>query len=91
MLVFKNLRKLIYRHFKSMRWQAVLVLLCLYCVSSWALLWLTDEQAILEGNFLYWLVVTASTVGYGDFHRRPITASWWSPSLLSPSASVFSH
>lgn len=66
MLVFKSLRKMIYRHFKNMRWQAVLVLLLLYGVSSWGILYLAGEDNLIGQDFLYWLIVTASTVGYGD-------------------------
>ncbi|WP_286237585.1 ion channel [Neptuniibacter halophilus] len=72
MLLFKSLRKLVYRHFKEMKWQALLALLLLYGLSCWQLLSLAGEEALTGPDFLYWLVVTASTVGYGDL--SPTTA-----------------
>ncbi len=66
MLIFKGLRKLVYRHFKNMRWQAVLALLFVYGLSSWLLLTYAGENNLTGKDYLYWLLVTASTVGYGD-------------------------
>jgi len=64
--VIRYIRKLVYRHLKQTSGQAVLLLLAIYIASSWLLLSWSQEEALLGSNFFYWLMVTASTVGYGD-------------------------
>lgn len=50
-----------------MRWHTIVLALVVYGLSSWLLLYLAGEQGLLNGaDFIYWLVVTGSTVGYGD-------------------------
>lgn len=65
-MIFK-LRKVLERYFSRMRWHSIVLALFVYGLSSWALLHLAGEDALLNStDFLYWLVVTGSTVGYGD-------------------------
>ncbi|WP_415896589.1 ion channel [Neptuniibacter sp. QD29_5] len=73
MQVFKSLRKLLNRHFKNMKWQAVLALLLLYGLSSWLLLEWAGESNLTGSDYIYWLIVTASTVGYGDLSPETAT------------------
>ena len=67
-MISRKLRKLITRVFSEMRWYTIVLALAFYAASTWILLWLADEKALIQStDFIYWLVVTGSTVGYGDF------------------------
>lgn len=65
--MFRKLKDLILRHFIQMNWGGILVMLLSYAASCWLLLLLAGETALISNSdFIYWLIVTGSTVGYGD-------------------------
>lgn len=49
-----------------------------YFVASWVLLYLAGEEALTENlsTFIYYLMVTASTVGYGDYSPQTDFGKW---------------
>lgn len=54
------------------------LLLIIYVVSSWVLLNISGERALTESlsTFIYFLMVTASTVGYGDHSPETAMGKW---------------
>ncbi|MEZ8100346.1 potassium channel protein [Vibrio bivalvicida] len=54
------------------------ILLAIYIVLSWVLLRVSGEHALTNdlSTFIYFLMVTASTVGYGDYSPETSTGKW---------------
>ncbi|GAA6184242.1 MULTISPECIES: potassium channel family protein [Aliiglaciecola] len=74
MLLVLKVRKVLTRVFSEMRWYTIVLALLFYALSTWILLYVSGEDALLNVNdFIYWLVVTGSTVGYGDM--SPVTSA----------------
>lgn len=64
---FAVLKSIFVRLFAEMRWYNVAIVMLIYATSSWLLLYFAGETALTHPTeFIYWLVVTSSTVGYGD-------------------------
>jgi voltage-gated potassium channel len=67
MMQWVKLKKLCVKYFSEMRWYTLLLALLFYSATSWILLYLADEKALLHASdYFYWIIVTGSTVGYGD-------------------------
>lgn len=72
-----KVRKIMLRYFSGSSWYSILIFSLLYGVLAYALLALAGEDDIVHSeNFVYWLTVTASTVGYGDLSPSSETGKW---------------
>jgi len=72
-------------HFKSLfsrllvdvKWYGIVLGIVAYMAACWGLLWLCGETALIaDSDFIYWLLVTASTVGYGDLSPQTVAGKY---------------
>jgi voltage-gated potassium channel len=72
-----KVRKIMTQYFSDLRWYVVVLVLIFYSLSSYALLFIAGEEGLLNiHDFVYWLVVTGSTVGYGDMSPSTVGGKW---------------
>lgn len=75
-MIYK-LRKVLMRYFTQMRWHTIVLALLLYGISSWWFMQLAGESALTNPtDFVYWMVVTGSTVGYGDYSPTTVAGKY---------------
>ena len=85
MLVLTRLRRLLVQNFLELRFHTFMSVLLFYFAASWLLLWLSGEQELTTWpDFFYWIVVTASTVGYGDLSPTTNSGRWVVSLLVIP-------
>ena len=77
MNLWGKVRKVMLQYFAEARWYTIVLALFFYGFTSWLLLYWAQETAFYSlTEFVYWLAVTGSTVGYGDLSPSTTAGKW---------------
>ncbi|GMQ46944.1 ion channel [Vibrio sp. 10N] len=78
MVIWIQLRKWLHSHLFELKFRTLMTALLIYVVASWGLLSLSGETELTTpiSQFIYFIVVTASTVGYGDLSPSTEAGRW---------------
>lgn len=77
MTMFHFMKRFLHKHLVELHWYTMLYAAVTYVVLTWLFLSACNEIEIVSSeNFFYWLIVTASTVGYGDFSPQTPAGKW---------------
>jgi voltage-gated potassium channel len=83
-VIFK-LKRLMLKHFMNLRWHSLLLAIVFYLAATWILLAASGEADLVNRqDFLYWVVVTASTVGYGDLSPSTVAGKYVTALFVIP-------
>ncbi|MDP2634200.1 MULTISPECIES: potassium channel family protein [unclassified Pseudoalteromonas] len=75
--IFKRFFLLVRSHIDQVSWQAVALATLVHMALTWLLLILAGEGALTPiSTFVYYYIVTTSTVGYGDFSATTDLGRW---------------
>lgn len=85
MPIIQKLRRLIAGYLTELSGFNLVAMLLGYAILSWIGLMLAGESALIQPEkFFYWLIVTASTVGYGDFSPSTTAGRAWTAAFVVP-------
>lgn len=77
MAQWNKIKKVMLRYFATISWYIVVALTLAYGgIAYWLLSWAGEAALTEQQNFVYWLITTASTVGYGDFSPQTEVGKW---------------
>ena len=84
-MILLKLKAFFMRHLTRMGGFALTTSIVVYVVITWLGLYLCGETALIQPNdFIYFLVVTASTVGYGDMSPSTAAGKWFAALWIIP-------
>lgn len=77
-MMWQRFLRNIFSHAAEVTWRGLFASLVVYALVSYLfMLWAGEGDLTSSGNrFFYWLIVTASTVGYGDYSPSTTKGEW---------------
>lgn len=85
MLILLKFRRFFVDHLLALSWQGIFLSLASFVLISWLGLWLCQETALTsDSRFIYWLIITSSTVGYGDLAPQTLAGQYFVSLFIVP-------